>query len=88
MLSKTASECDVLLMNTSSPSFQDYALAQGISQPFIAENTIRYQASSCGIYGGRLDTGTGFLEVLRFSPVSITPLMLRTYLPIAEAVIS
>jgi len=46
---------------------------------FTAGVRVRSQASSCEICGGQISTGAVFLRVLRFSPFSICPPMLRSY---------
>jgi hypothetical protein len=40
-------------------------------QPFVAEARLRSQASPRGIYGGKNDTGTSFLRVLRCCRMSV-----------------
>jgi hypothetical protein len=41
--------------------------------PLTAEAWVSTPVSLCGICGGQSSTGTGFIRVLRFSPVSIIP---------------
>ena len=42
-----------------------------IPRPFTVEARFRFQASSCGIYGGQSDIGTGlFFEYMDFNPSS------------------
>jgi hypothetical protein len=49
-------------------------MAQAVSRrPLTAEDRVHARVSSCGICGGQIVTGTGFLRVLRFSLVSIIP---------------
>jgi hypothetical protein len=40
-------------------------------RPLTAETRVRARVGSCGICGGQSGTGTGFLEVLRFTLVSL-----------------
>jgi hypothetical protein len=55
------------------------AMAQAVGRrPFTAQALVRSQTSPHGICGGQSGTGTVFLRVLRFSPVSIVPPMLYT----------
>jgi hypothetical protein len=49
-------------------------MAQAVSRrPLTAESRVRARAIPCGIYFGQSGTGTGFLQVLRFSPVHTIP---------------
>ena len=41
-----------------------------ISCPFTSEVWVRYRTNPCEIYGGKSDTGTGFLLSILFCPVS------------------
>jgi hypothetical protein len=50
------------------------AISQAISRrPLTAETRVHARVSSCGICGGQIVTGTGFLRVLRFSLVNVIP---------------
>jgi hypothetical protein len=55
-------------------------MAQAISRrPQIMETLVGSRANLFEICGEKSGTGTGFLRVLRFSPVSIMSLMLHIY---------
>jgi hypothetical protein len=57
------------------------AMAQAVSRLFLtAKGWFYARVSVCGIYGGQSDTGHVYLRVLRFSPVSIIPPWLYTYI--------
>jgi hypothetical protein len=46
-------------------------MAQAVTRQLLnAEARFRAKGSSCGIYGGNTDIGTGFLKSLKFSAVS------------------
>jgi len=47
---------------------------------FTAGTWVRSQANSCGVCGGQIGNGAVLLRVFRFSPFSINPPMLGTYL--------
>jgi hypothetical protein len=50
------------------------AMAQAVShRPLTAEARVRNRVSPCGICSVRSGTETGFLRVLRVSPVNIIP---------------
>jgi hypothetical protein len=50
------------------------AMTQAVShRPLNAEARVRARVNRCGICGGQSGTETGFLRVLRFSPVNIIP---------------
>jgi hypothetical protein len=47
------------------------AMAQVVSRrPLTAEARVRARVNPCGICGGQSGTRTGFLRVIRFSPVN------------------
>jgi hypothetical protein len=49
-------------------------MTQAVSRrPLTAESRVRAWVNPSGIYGGHSGTGTGFLRVLRFSPVNVIP---------------
>jgi hypothetical protein len=60
--------------------FQGRAIAQAVSRRLLtAEARFRAQNSQWGFCGGQSGTGTGFIQVLRFSPVTIIPAMLYVH---------
>jgi hypothetical protein len=57
------------------------AMAQAVSRlSLTAKGWFYARVSVCGIYGVQSDTGQVYLRVLRFSPVSIIPPWLYTYI--------
>jgi hypothetical protein len=59
-------------------SLHGRAMAQAVSRrPLTAEARFRSRASSCGICGGQIGTGTVFPRVLRSSPVNFIPPVLH-----------
>jgi hypothetical protein len=69
----------MMMMNTQPLRVLSYprmgrAMAQAVSRrPLTAEARVLDLVNPCGICGGQSGTGTGFLRVLRFSPVNIIP---------------
>ena len=48
-------------------------------QPLTADGPVKYEDSSCGIYGRQCDTETGLSPITSVCPVNVTPLMLYTH---------
>lgn len=67
--------------------FSACAVDQAVSWPsVIAEVQVRSPISTCEIYGRQNGVWQSFLRALRFSPASILPTMIHTYLHLHVAV--
>ena len=56
------------------------AMPQAVSRrPVATEAWVQSQAILCGIFGGHITLEQGFLQILRFSPVTIIPPMFHTH---------
>jgi hypothetical protein len=57
-------------------------------QPLTVEAQVQFHTSSCGICSGQNCTGTGFLHILQFYPVSIIHELFLIHSSVTDNIIS